>query len=1084
MKKLLYLLVLQLTFGFAKSQCPQVFDYLGNPSSNPYWISCSGGPYTLNFQSPSSWGTYTLNWGDGSPTVISSNYVANTILTHVYNPTVDTFVVDVIIPSLCSITGVVVMELPVNSIVSIPPGGQTEGCSPATFSFSNISTDVSQTTHFEWDFGDGSPLVNMTYTNANQVVSHLYTSANVNCQTQVTLKAWNYCSFTNTSVAVLGPLNVFDKDVSSIVASDPIKCWPDNVFTFSSTSTQNCATQGNNYPRYQYWKLGNYWAINSFQDSIIPWTPNPPAGPQTVAFPFNGFFTVMLVDSNICGVDTSLSSVNIFNAPTASIVAPTSTICQNAAVTFTNASSPGSIFKWDTGSGFVSLPPGPQTFTFSTPGTYTVKLIAYYPFHNSCSDTDEVIINVLPIPTASFTHAPVQACDVLSNVTFTDTSVGATAWFWDFGNSNFDFNQVPASQTYTAPGTHIITLLITGANGCQATTTGTVEVYPSPTPSFVADFVCEGSATSFTNMSSASFTLPITGFTWDFGDSSPTTAVSNPVHTYSAGGVYNVTLTATNGTCTNTFVQGVQVYFKPVPNFVMSQTVGCNPLGITFTNTSTGGISSVWNFGDSSPTTTVVSPTHTYVSPSTVNQTYTITLVVTNNSGCSDSIKKTAIKLGGPVVNMNMTQPNSCPPIQVSFTNTSTNYTTFAWNFGNGQTSTSMTATTTFTNGSTTTNTFYPITLVATSANGCKDSVVKNFFVFPKPIAKFGVDTPACANKVITFTNQTIGGTSYNWAFTNPTPVIDPNTDPTHVFTNTLLTPVSHTTQLVAINPNGCTDTVRVSFLIHPAPNVPITASRDSGCSVLRVNFSSSSSLSNLKWNLGNGNTPTLTLPATSYLNSGSIARIYSVTLTADDSKGCTGIGNKIIKVFPKPTALFNTSTLTLYLPDATPVLVNTSTGADKYNWFFGDGSTSTSTNPVYKYTAEGRYQIKLIAETNKGCKDTFELASKVEVLSLDQVEIPNAFTPNTAGSPGKVYDPKDLSNDIFHPNFIGVEKYKMSIFSRWGELMFETTNVKEGWDGYYKGVICPADVYVYKIYAKLVSGTEINKTGNVTLLR
>ncbi|MFO0434813.1 MAG: PKD domain-containing protein, partial [Sphingobacteriaceae bacterium] len=660
MKKLLYLLVLQLTFGFAKSQCPQVFDYLGNPSSNPYWISCSGGPYTLNFQSPSSWGTYTLNWGDGSPTVIGSNYVANTIISHVYNPTVDTFVVDVIIPSLCSITGVVVMELPVNAIVTIQTGGQTECWSPATLSFSNVSTDVSQTTHFQWDFGDGSPLVNMTYTNANQVVSHLYTSANVNCQTQVTLNAWNYCSFTSTSSAVLGPLNVFDKDVSSIVASDPIKCWPDNVFTFSSTSTKNCATQGNNYPRYQYWKLGNNWSINSFQDSIIPWTPNPPAGPQTVAFPFNGFFTVMLVDSNICGVDTSFSSVNIFNAPTASIVAPTGTICQSTAVTFTNASSPGSIFKWDTGSGFVSLPPGPQTFTFATLGTYTVKLIAYYPFHNSCSDTDQVIITILPSPTASFTHSPVQACDILSNVTFTDTSVGATSWFWDFGNSNFDFNQVPASQTYTSAGTHIITLLITGANGCQATTTGTVEVYPSPTPSFVADFVCEGSPTSFTNMSSASFTLPITGFVWDFGDSSPTTAVSNPVHTYSAGGVYNVTLTATNGTCTNTFVQGVQVYFKPVPNFVMSQTVACNPLGITFTNTSTGGISSVWNFGDASPTTTVVSPTHTYVAPSTVNQTYTITLVVTNNSGCSDSIKKTAIKLGGPVVNMNMSQPNSC----------------------------------------------------------------------------------------------------------------------------------------------------------------------------------------------------------------------------------------------------------------------------------------------------------------------------------------------------------------------------------------------------------------------------------------
>lgn len=1085
MKKLLYLLVLQLTFSFAKAQCPQVFDYLGNPSSNPYWISCSGGPYTLNFQSPSSWGTYTLNWGDGSPVVIGGSYTANSILTHVYNPTVDTFVVDVIIPSLCSIQGVVVMELPVNAIVSVPPGGQTEGCSPATFSFSNISTDVSQTTHFQWDFGDGSPLVNMTYTNANQVVSHLYTSANVTCQTQVTLHAWNYCSFTSTSSAVLGPLNVFDKDVSSIASSNAIKCWPDNAFTFSSTSTQNCASQGNNYPRYQYWKLGNYWAINSFQDSIIPWTPNP-SGPQTVAFPFNGFFTVMLVDSNICGVDTSYSSVNLFNAPVAGVIAPPAPLCQNTSITFSNTSSSGALYKWDfgTGPGFFTLPPGPQAFTYTTPGTYTVRVVAYYPFHNSCSDTAQVVINILPAPTPNFTMSPTTGCDVLSNVTFTDTSVGAVNWFWDFGNSNFSFSQFPPSQTYTAAGTQFITLLITGANGCQASIINTVEVYPSPTVSFTADFVCEGSVTSFTNLSTSTFSLPILSYTWNFGDATATSSLLNPTHTYSAGGVYNVTLTASNAQCTGSLVQGVQVYFKPIPSFVMSPTVGCNPLGVTFTNTSTGGINSIWNFGDGSPTTTVVSPTHTYAIPSTVNQTYTVTLVITNNSGCSDSTKKVVQKLGGPVPNITMNTPNSCPPIVATFTNSSLNYTAFVWDFGNGQTATTMTATSTFTNGSTTTNTFYPIKLVVTAANGCKDSVVKNFFVFPKPQAKFIVDTPVCANKVITFTNQTVGGTSYNWINTNPNPNINPNTNLTHIFTNTLTTPISNTTQLVAFNPNGCSDTTKLSFLIHPSPSVPITASRDSGCSVLKVSFSSLSSLSNLKWNLGNGNTPTLTLPATSYLNNGSITRNYTVTLTADDNFGCSGKGTKVIKVFPKPIALFTASPDTVYLPNASPVVVNQSTGAATYNWTFGDGATSTSSNPTYNYSAEGIYQIELIAKSSKGCTDTFALASKIQVLSLDHIDFPNAFTPNTSGSPGKIYDPKDLSNDIFHPNIIGVEKYKMSIYSRWGELMFETTNYKEGWDGYYKGVLCAADVYVCKIYAKLVSGLEINRTGNVTLLR
>src|SRR5437899_2510483 len=97
-KRLLFLIVL-ISSLCAKAQCPLVFDYLGNPSPNPYWLSCSGSTlYTLNFQSPSSWGTYTINWGDGNPSQTGGAYVGNTIITHTYTSLVpDTFVVTLII---------------------------------------------------------------------------------------------------------------------------------------------------------------------------------------------------------------------------------------------------------------------------------------------------------------------------------------------------------------------------------------------------------------------------------------------------------------------------------------------------------------------------------------------------------------------------------------------------------------------------------------------------------------------------------------------------------------------------------------------------------------------------------------------------------------------------------------------------------------------------------------------------------------------------------------------------------------------------------------------------------------------------
>src|ERR1041385_1195256 len=99
-KRIVYLALLQLTLFAAKAQCPQIFDYLGNPSASPMWISCTGGSYTLNFQSPSNFpGTYTVSWGDASPNFTGTNYVANTVIQHVYGATTGSFQVTLIIPA-------------------------------------------------------------------------------------------------------------------------------------------------------------------------------------------------------------------------------------------------------------------------------------------------------------------------------------------------------------------------------------------------------------------------------------------------------------------------------------------------------------------------------------------------------------------------------------------------------------------------------------------------------------------------------------------------------------------------------------------------------------------------------------------------------------------------------------------------------------------------------------------------------------------------------------------------------------------------------------------------------------------------
>ena len=98
---------------------------------------------------------------------------------------------------------------------------------------------------------------------------------------------------------------------------------------------------------------------------------------------------------------------------------------------------------------------------------------------------------------------------------------------------------------------------------------------------------------------------------------------------------------------------------------------------------------------------------------------------------------------------------------------------------------------------------------------------------------------------------------------------------------------------------------------------------------------------------------------------------------------------------------------------------------------------------------------------------------------------MPNAFTPNPNGTSGDgIYDPASHDNDIFHPNISGLQTYELDIFDRWGELIFVSKDIRVGWDGYYKGKLCEQSVYVWKIIGTTIDGKNINKAGDLTLLR
>jgi hypothetical protein len=301
----------------AKGQC-ELYDGLGVPSMTPQWISCFGTDFNLVVQSPNNLGAWTIDWGDGSPIEAGGSLIPPVSIPHNYTATINIYTVTFIETATgCTVIGTVIMEEPSNASIQIPFGGVTQACAPATLEFINSSTDVSTTTIFTWDFGDGSPIITYGDTNAGQTVQHQYLQGTVNCETFVTLTAENACNTSQggPSIATFNPIRIWDLDDAAITPSATLLCYPDTVVTYDNTTNRNCLAQGNTFQRQEYWNFGDYWGLG--YDSIIDWTPWPPTFPQTIAYPGLGTYTTMLIDSNFCGLDTAFVTINIVPQPTA-----------------------------------------------------------------------------------------------------------------------------------------------------------------------------------------------------------------------------------------------------------------------------------------------------------------------------------------------------------------------------------------------------------------------------------------------------------------------------------------------------------------------------------------------------------------------------------------------------------------------------------------------------------------------------------------------------------------------------------------------------------------------------------------------
>ena len=274
---------------------------------------------------------------------------------------------------------------------------------------------------------------------------------------------------------------------------------------------------------------------------------------------------------------------------------------------------------------------------------------------------------------------------------------------------------------------------------------------------------------------------------------------------------------------------------------------------------------------------------------------------------------------------------------------------------------------------------------------------------------------------------------------------------------------------------NGCPgspDTITIAIDSSLLPTVSI--SPDTGATICSGGsfILTASGGSSYLWSTGDVAASIMVFPTST--------TTYSVTTT--DFNNCTSVSDSVqITVSGGVLAGFYTSPESGEIP-LTVAFTDTSTGAYSWDWDFGDGDNATSQDPVHIYTDEGQYEIILTATDQYGCFDTASFI--ISVTEDTAIFIPTLFSPNC-----------DLMNDILYVRGSGIDWLLLIIYDRWGEKVFEGTMNEvwaeegtypenTGWDGTFKGKQMNPAVFVYVLNGAYKDGKEIDKKGNITLVR
>lgn len=339
---------------------------------------------------------------------------------------------------------------------------------------------------------------------------------------------------------------------------------------------------------------------------------------------------------------------------------------------------------------------------------------------------------------------------------------------------------------------------------------------------------------------------------------------------------------------------------------------------------------------------------------------------------------------------------------------------------------------------------------------------------------------PPCASLTYLFTNTSsppvtvpakpFKANSFLWIFGDG----NTQTTGTQAVTHTYAVAGTYDVKLVLTDTNYCNHSDTVTLQIRISPNVKADFTTPAvGCAPYNALFNNTSLAgTDFLWDFGDGTTSTQTSPSHFYPTVGT----YQIVLIANDTNTCnkTDTTRFALTVSNKPTAFYSYSPQPTE-PNTAVSFTNSSVGAVRYKWLFGDGdsvvTTRIDTTIRHIYPATNTYNACLVAFNAGGCSDT--TCQSIPVTINPIMDVPNAFSPNGDGK-----------NDKIFVRGFGIEQMTWRIYDRWGNQVFATADPNEGWDGTFNGRLLAQDVYHYTVQIVFSSKEKLVKKGDITLLR